>query len=457
MTTPNKRKAHRLKTNIPFKYFVHTGREEIIKDGTILEISAENLLFKSPEGISIGDRVKFEVSLPTIIDIVRGWGGVSRLDYDEKLAALDFDQLEESSQKQIQTFLERSELIRLLQIVLEEGASDLHLSVGHKPYIRVGGELRPVDYAVLSGIMTKKIIYSMLNEDQKLVFEKRLELDSSFTLSPVVRFRYNVHFQRGNVEIVFHRIESHIRSLEELGLPPVVAQIARKKSGLLLITGTANTGKTTTASSIINLINAERSAIILTLEDPIEYVHEFKKSIVKQREIGLDTKSFPVALKHALRQDPDVILIGEIRDAETMTIALAAAESGHLVLGTMSAQDAVQAVSQIIALFPHEQQLDVRRQLADVLLGIVYQLLLPHGEDATNRVLATEILTATPSVRSLIRDQKLEQIPLAMQTGSQHGMHTLDSSLEQLLRRRQISMETVSEYCREKHKFGIKE
>ena len=451
----DKRKSSRLKTNIPFRYFVHNGIEEIIKDGKILEISGENLLFDSPEGISIGDRIRFEVALPTLMETIRCWGVVTRLDYDEKLAALDFDQIEDPTRKLVQTFLERSEIIKLLEITLSESASDLHLSVGHRPQLRVGGTLKPVHQEPLTGILLKKMVYSILTDDQKTVFEKRLELDSSFALSPLVRFRFNVHFQRGNVEVAFRRIESKIRTIEELGLPPVVADLARKKSGLVLITGATNAGKTTTLGAMVDLINSERSCVIITLEDPIEYVHDYKKSIVKQREIGLDTKSFPIALKHALRQDPDVIMIGEIRDAETMATALSAAETGHLILATLPAYDSVQALSQIIAMFPVEQQKQARMQLAETLQGLIYQMLLPHAEQPWLRVLATEVLIATPAVRNLIREQRLEQIPLTIQTGGAYGMHGIDTSLETLLRRRLITAETVKERCRDAKKFGF--
>ncbi len=453
-----KRKTTRLRTNIPFKYYVHSGPEEIIKEGKILEISAENILFDSPEGISIGDRIRFEVALPTLLDTVRCWGVVTRLDYDDKQAALEFDQMEDEGRKQVLTFLDRSDIIRLLETTLEEGASDLHLSVGHKPHIRLGGNLKPLsNHEILDGIMLRKMVYSILTADQTSVFEKRLELDSSFALSPIVRFRFNVHVQRGNVEIAFRRIESHIRTLTELGLPPVVADLARKHNGLVIVTGATNAGKTTTVSGMVDLINTERSCVIITLEDPIEYVHDFKKGIVKQREVGLDTKSFPIALKHALRQDPDVIVIGEIRDAETMATALSAAETGHLIIATLPAFDSVQAISQIVNMFPVEQQRQARMQLAETLQGMVYQMLLPHAERPWQRVLATEILVVTPAVRNLIREQRLEQIPLVIQTGGVNGMHTIDSSLEQLLRRREISSETVRERCRDKKKFGINE
>jgi len=452
-----KRKTTRLKTNIPFRYFVHNGREEIIKEGRITEISSENLFFGSPEGISIGDRVRFEVTLPTFLEIMSGWGAVTRLDYDEKQAALEFDQVDDHFRKQIVTFLERSEIIKLLEITLEEGASDLHLSVGHKPHIRVGGNLKMISHQPVTGILLKKMIYSILSDDQKAVLEKRLELDSSFALSPVVRFRFNVHFQRGNVEITFRRIEAKIRNLDELGLPPIVTELARKKNGLILVTGATNAGKTTTLAAMVDYINNERPAVIITLEDPIEYVHDYKKSIVKQREIGLDTKSFPIALKHALRQDPDVILIGEIRDAETMATALSAAETGHLILATLPAFDSIQALSQIISMFPVEQQKQARMQLAETLQGLIYQILLPHADKPWERVLATEVLIATPAVRNLIREQRLEQLPLIIQTGGLYGMHTMESSLEKLLSRRLITAEAVKERSRDKNKFGVKE
>lgn len=454
--THERRRTPRLKTNIPFKYFVQSGREEITKEGMITEISAENLCFSFPEGISIGDRIKFEIILPTFQEIIKGWGSVTRLDYDEKHAAIDFDLLDDIYKKQIQMFLERSDIIKLLEITLEEGASDLHLSVGHKPNMRLGGSLKPVkDFEVLTGIALKKMIYSILSEDQKIVLERRLELDSSFALSPVERFCYNIHYQRGNVEIAFRKIEAKIRTIEELNLPKVIMDLARKRSGIVLVTGAANTGKTTTGAAMIDLINTERSCVIITLEDPIEYIHDFKKSIVKQREVGLDTKSFPIALKHALRQDPDVIFIGEIREPETMATALGAAATGHLILATVPAFDSGQALNQIVGMFPVEQQQQIRVQLSETFLGIICQMLLPRAEDPGQRVVATEIVLATPAVRNLIREQRLEQLPLLIQTEAQFGMHTFDASLERLLRQRIITADTVREHCREKNRFGF--
>lgn len=451
----DRRRTPRLKTNIPFKYFVQSGREELIKEGMVMEVSPENLFFSSPEGISIGDRIKFEITLPTIQEVIKGWGSVTRLDYDEKHAAIDFELLEEVHKKQIQMFLERSDIIKLLELTLGEGASDLHLSVGHKPHIRLGGTLKPVkEFAPLTGIALKRMIYSILSEDQKFVLEKRLELDSSFALSPIVRFRYNIHYQRGNVEIAFRRIEAKIRTIDELGLPKVIADLARLRSGIVLITGATNSGKTTTCAAMIDLINTERSCLVITLEDPIEYIHDFKKSIVKQREVGLDTKSFPIALKHALRQDPDVIFIGEIRERETMATALGAAETGHLILATLPAYDSVQALNQIVGMFPVEQQRQVRMQLAETIQAVIFQMLLPHA-DQNQRVLATEVVIANPAVRNLIREQRLEQLPLLVQTGAQFGMYTFDATLERLLRQRIITPETVRERCRDKHKFGF--
>lgn len=325
------------------------------------------------------------------------------------------------------------ELKDLLAQALEEGASDLHISVGAPPQFRIDGKLVPVSNRPLTGTDTKKLVYSILTDDQKARFEREWELDFSLELCEIGRFRVNVHKQKGNVEAAFRVIPKAIRTIEELGLPPIVKELARKPYGLVLVTGATGMGKTTTLAAMLELINQERNCLIVTIEDPIEYVLEHKKGIIKQREVNSDTHSFAEALKHVLRQDPDVICIGEMRDLETMATALTAAETGHLVLATLHTPNAVQTVDRIIDVFPPHQQTQIRIQLAASLQGIISQQLIPKV--GGGRVVAVEILIATTAVRNVIRTAKTEQIPNIIQTGAEFGMQSMDKSLFDLYER----------------------
>ncbi len=344
------------------------------------------------------------------------------------------------------------ELKELFHIAVQRRASDIHLTVGAPPIIRVDGRLQPLDYPVLSKDETKRLIYSLLNDRQKAVFERELEMDFSFEAPGLNRFRINVHMQRGNIEAALRLISLEVRTLEQLGLPQVVAELTRKPFGLVLVTGPTGVGKTTTLAAMVDLINNERQAIIIVIEDPIEYIHRNKKSIIKQREVYSDTHSFSIALIHALRQDPNIIVVGEMRDLETISTALTAAETGHLVLATLHTPDAAQTIDRIIDVFPPYQQQQVKIQLAGCLQGVVSQQLLPRA-DRVGRVLATEILIATPAIRNLIREQETEQIPTHIQTGSQFGMHTMDKSLKLLFQQGIISQETLKANIRSPEEF----
>jgi twitching motility protein PilT len=334
------------------------------------------------------------------------------------------------------------EIKDLLILCVEKQASDLHLSDNEPPILRVDGKLLRTDLEVLSRQEIKKMIYSLLTNQQKEIFEKELELDFSLALPDLDRFRVNVHLQRGSSEAAFRRVPLEIPSIEELGLPPIATDMARKPNGLVLVTGPTGMGKTTTLAAMINLINNERECLIVCIEDPIEFIHTNKKSIIKQREVYSDTHSFAEALKHTLRQDPNVIVVGEMRDLETISTTLTAAETGHLVLATLHTPDAPQTVQRIIDVFPPYQQQQVRLQLADCLQGVISQLLLPKA-GGSGRILATEIMVATAGIRNLIRESQVEQIPTLMQTGSQYGMKTMDKSLKELTHLGQISLDVA--------------
>ena len=332
------------------------------------------------------------------------------------------------------------DLRELLLLTVEKGASDLHITVNEPPIIRIDGKLILTTYHVLKKEDTKQLIYSILTNTQKEMFERDLELDFSVALPNTDRFRINVHMQKGCVEAAFRRIPLTIPNFVELGLPAVMAELARRPNGLVLVTGPTGTGKTTSLAAMIDLVNNERECMIMCIEDPIEFIHTNKKAVIKQREVYADTKSFAESLRHALRQDPNVIVVGEMRDLETISTTLTAAETGHLVLATLHTPDAPQTIQRIIDVFPPHQQQQVRLQLADCLQGVVSQTLIPRA-GGKGRILATEILIATPAIRNLIREQQIEQMPTMIQTGAQYGMKVMDKALKELYQKGDITYE----------------
>ncbi len=344
------------------------------------------------------------------------------------------------------------EIRELLQYVVKCGASDLHLSAGVPPMVRVNGELEPAGRDSLTTEDTKRYIYSVLNDRQKVEFEENMELDFSLEVAGVGRFRVNVHLQKGSVEAALRAVPLEIKSLDELGLPPIVSDLAMCRDGLVLVTGPTGMGKTTTLAGMVDFVNGERSCMIISIEDPIEYLHQHKRSIVKQREVHTDTRSFAAALRHVLRQDPDVVCVGEMRDLETVSTALTAAETGHLVLSTLHTPDAAQTIERIIDVFPANQQQQVKVQLAGALQGVISQLLLPRA-DGSGRVMAVEILVSTPAVRNLIRGGKTEQIQNVIQTGSEFGMVAMDRSLQELYRSGEISYDVAVSKARSPEEF----
>ncbi len=336
------------------------------------------------------------------------------------------------------------QLKEFLVSAIEQKASDFHLTENSTPIIRLDGELTPLNKQIppLKREDIQSLIYSVLTDEQKAKFEQEKELDFSLALAGLDRFRVNVHISRGAVEAAFRRISNVIPSMEDLQLPAAIAELARRSDGLVLVTGVTGSGKTTTLASMIDLINRERAAMIITVEDPIEYIYTNKKSVVKQREIHRDTNSFAEALKRALRQDPDVIVVGEMRDLETISTALTAAETGHLVLGTLHTPDAPQTIERIVDVFPPFQQQQVRLQLSGCLQGVVsQQLALRAG--GKGRVMVPEIMIATPAIRNMIREKAVEQMRTAIQTGAQFGMRTFDKSLKDLCDKGLISLETA--------------
>ena len=329
--------------------------------------------------------------------------------------------------------------------MVDRGASDLHVTTGSPPRLRIDGSLIPVaQQDALTGADTKGLCYSVLTDAQKHRFEEESELDFSFGLKGVGRFRGNIFMQRGAVAGVFRSVSFAIQSFQELGLPEIVGDIVRKPRGLVLVTGPTGCGKSTTLASMVDSINTERQCHIITVEDPIEYLHVHKKSLINQREVNADTMSFKNALRHILRQDPDVVLVGEMRDLETIEAALTVSETGHLTLATLHTNSAVQSLNRIIDVFPPHQQEQVRVQLSFVLEAIIAQQLIPK-KSGTGRVMAVEVLIPTPAIRNLIREDKLHQIYSIMQTGQSHsGMQTMNQSLLELVNRNVISLDEAA-------------
>ncbi len=334
----------------------------------------------------------------------------------------------------------------LMEQMIEMGGSDMHLTAGLPPYFRISGKLTPIGNEALSSEQCQRLIFSMLNNSQRKTLEQTWELDCSYGVKGLARFRVNVYKDRGTYAACLRALSSKIPNFEQLGLPNVVKEMSEKPRGLILVTGPTGSGKTTTLAAMIDLINRTRAEHILTIEDPIEFVYEPIQSLVHQRQLGEDTKSFGNALKGALREDPDIILIGEMRDLETISLAISAAETGHLVFGTLHTSSAAQTVDRIIDVFPHEKQTQVRVQLSNSLVAIFSQTLVPRKNPKPGefgRVMAQEILVVTPAISNLIREGKTAQIYSAIQTGGKLGMQTLERVLADLYKQGTVSFEAA--------------
>ena len=346
-----------------------------------------------------------------------------------------------------------SELLTALELVLSAGASDLHISAGAPPMMRIDGALNSIPgYPMWDRERVSAALYSVMSDEQSARFDEYLELDFAFTLSENARFRVNYYLQRGAIGAAFRLIPTEIKPLSALGVPDTVAEFAKLARGLVLVTGPTGSGKSTTLAGLVDLVNTTRSDHIVTVEDPIEFLHRNKRSLVNQREVGNDTLSFANALKHVLRQDPDVILIGELRDLETISVALTAAETGHLVFATLHTQDAGQTIDRVIDVFPPHQQGQVRTQLAATLQGVVCQTLVKKAS-GSGRGVATEVLVTTPAIANLIREGKTYQVRSALQAGRGHGMHTMDQHLADLVNRGEVAYGAAIEKVHDQEDF----
>ena len=338
-----------------------------------------------------------------------------------------------------------ADVVELLESCVQEGASDLHICAGSPPVIRIDGELVRLNHPVLMPNETKEIAYSVLNEYQKNEFEKNLQVDLSTGIRNLGRFRVNVYSQREAISIAFRAIPNDIRSFDEAGIPPIVSTLCDKNNGIILVTGPTGSGKSTTLATMVDKVNSEHPVHILTIEDPIEFLHKSKRAIINQRELGTDFKGFNYALKAALRQDPDVILVGEMRDRETIELALRAAETGHLVMTTLHTNSCAQTIGRIIDSFPENAQEQVRTQLGMMLQGVVTQKLLP--KIGGGRVLACEIMIGTPAIQSLIRENKVHQLDSMIQVSQKYGMMTFNQHLVSLVKDGLIEKETAIHSC----------
>ncbi len=348
---------------------------------------------------------------------------------------------------------QRMSLQEMLRLMIDQGGSDLHISAGSPPRIRLNGNLLPMDLPPLSGVETRQMCYSVLTDSQKHRFEEESELDFSFGLKNVSRFRGNLFVQRGSVAGAFRTIPYEIRTFKELGLPMAIEDLCKKKRGLILVTGPTGSGKSTTLATIIDRLNQQNHDHIMTIEDPIEYLHRSKTSLVNQREVGADTQSFSNALKYVLRQDPDIVLLGEMRDMETIETALAVADTGHLCFATLHTNSCVQTMNRIIDVFPSHQQSQVRSQLSFVLEGVLSQSLCIKA-DGMGRVMSLEIMIPNSAIRNLIREDKVHQIYSQMQIGQgQSGMQTMNQSLLDLYLRRDISLDEAFSRCHDIDEF----
>ncbi len=337
------------------------------------------------------------------------------------------------------------DISEILTYAKEKGASDLHISSGEPPSVRIHGDIQKVDMPSLSKEQVHTMLYDLLNDEQRKVFEEKKELDFAIDLKGIARFRINAFYQSRGEGIVFRTIPSKVQTLDELGLPKILAELTEKTKGLILVTGPTGSGKSTTLAAMTDHINQRRRCHVITIEDPIEFVYEPKQSLINQRELGPHTHSFANALRSALREDPDVILVGEMRDLDTISLAMTAAETGHLVFGTLHTSSAAETVDRIIDVFPAEQQSQIRTMFAKSIQAVICQTLLKK-KDGSGRIAAVEIMIGTPAIRNLIRENKVAQISGMMQTGKQFKMQTMDGAIAALYRKGVVSKEEVTPY-----------
>jgi twitching motility protein PilT len=450
-----KRGYVRLPVSFTVKYAIEGDTSGPSKETISKDISEGGILFPVKELLLLSAKLNLIITIPKLSNPILTEGRVVRIDEITEGKLYDvgvvFTKIEEKDAQFIREYIRRLDLNKILNFAIKNKTSDIHLVANQPPIMRIFGKLTPMQMKPLSSDEVKGLIYGLLNQQQIERFEAELELDMSYT-TDFGRFRVNIHKEKGQFGAAFRYIPTEINTIEELGLPPIIKELARKPHGLVLVTGPTGSGKSTTLAAMIELINKEKQVMIISLEDPIEYIHMPKKSIIRQREIGFDSLTFINALKHTLRQDVDVILIGEMRDLESISIALTAAETGHLVLSTLHTADAISSINRIIDIFPGYQQQQIKIQLAECLQGIIAQALIPK-ESEPGRVVATEVLLGTPAIANLIRQGHLEQIYTNIEVGAKLGMHLMDSSLLHLYKEGIISREDALNHAKDPAKF----
>ena len=427
-----------------------------VQRAVCFDISPKSLGFRTAESIPLESCLEVELIVPQSPKPLKAKGTIRRVEKDPGDEYFGYgmviDEIDKADQAILSLYVHTMDINNILKDAVRRKASDVHLVAYQPPILRVEGELIFQEAFPLNSDDLREMIMAILTERQIAQFEKNLELDYSYVDQDGNRFRGNVHQEKGHIEVSFRQIPKEARSVAELGLPTVIEDLAKKKRGLILLTGPSGSGKSTTLTTVIDLINKQRKCMIISIEDPIEFVHQSKRSVIKQREVGRDTLSFNQGLKHVLRQDVDVILVGEMRDVESISMVISAAETGHLVLSTLHTSDTSEALNRIIDAYPEEQQRQVRGQLAGCLEAIITQFLLPRC-DRDGRILATEVLIATPAIRNLIRTGQHGQLPIYIESGAAQGMRSMDHSLVDLARRGLISKETALSYARDYKKI----
>jgi twitching motility protein PilT len=421
------------------------------RSATTNNISNKGLAFEDSRPVPIETKIDIELIIPQHPKPLKLKGIVKRVEKvdvtNSFVYGVAFTDIAAEDVSVLEDFVQNISIDIILRTGAKSGASDVHLVAHQPPIMRVEGELTKMGQVPIMPDELKSMLFSIISKKQREDFERTLELDFSYVITEGIRFRGNMHYEKGNVEATFRAISSELKGLHDLGLPQVVADLAKKKSGFILLTGPAGSGKSTTLAALVDVINKERNAMIISIEDPIEYVYKANKSIIKQREVGVDTLSFAAGLKHVLRQDPNVVLVGEMRDLDSISMAITAAETGHLILSTLHTLDTTEAINRIIDVYPQGAQVQVRIQLAACLEAVIAQRLLPSLKGGM--VLATEVLIVTPAIRNLIRLGTLTQIYGYIQTGAANNMHTMDDSLENLVKAGHISKETALGYLKD--------
>jgi twitching motility protein PilT len=451
----NKRTVRRKEGASPLKYS-SPDKEGVVVDAFIRDISANGFAIESCEILNMGQVIKGETVLSFLEGPLKFTGKVVRaqkLDKDKYIYGVVFDEVEQLAKEKIEKYVENTELDTLLTRAVKRGAQSVHLVVGSVPICRIDNRISHLDVTDISEQDIESMVLSILSEQQKADLYKNCELDLAYILPETERrFRINIFFEKGRMALVARIVNTEIKSFKDLNLPSILENIVNKKHGMVLVTGPVDSGKSTTLACLIENINVNRESVIICIEEPIEYIYTSKNSLICQRDVGLDTNSFSNALRSSLREDADVVLVGEMRDLDSISQAITAAEAGHLVLSTMHTYNVIDCINRIIDIFPSGQQTQVRVQLSMCLEYVIGQRLLPRA-DGKGRVVATEVLVITPAIRNLIRGGRTEQIFSYQEAGKESGMRTLDASIRELYTSGLITRETAYAFATEKKHF----